>query len=76
MSNEDKLIAYIEEVSAKMEPDQRDCPNCDNLGALNLSLGLYWAERRCHYCEDYCNWASVTNLLSVIRNSEPEQQVV
>lgn len=58
----DEIIAKLPESETRECDPERHCSNCYNLGITLMTIGMWWAERRCHYCENFSNWSNVTKL--------------
>lgn len=57
------IISELPEDERMNENVKKTCKNCYNRGATLIPLGLYWAESRCRYCENYSDWSHVSVLL-------------
>lgn len=66
----EKIIAELPSDKQCDEGKEKACANCYNYSQTLIPLGLYWAERRCHYCERYSNWSHVKNLLDEIKEGK------
>lgn len=60
----DEIIAKLPECMTKKSYPEKACSNCYNSELTLKMIGMWWAERRCHYCEQFSNWSIVTGLRS------------
>jgi hypothetical protein len=65
MSSITTILEKVEDIISRLPKNlrcshgEKSCKNCTNLGVYAIECGYYWAERACHYCDDYDNWSYI-----------------
>lgn len=62
------VIAELPEDEQLREGVKRTCENCGNFSMTLIPIGLWWSERRCHYCTNYHKWSHVSGLLDELES--------